>query len=988
MAKEIILGVRVDTGGAETELGKLKAGITELRKEQKRLNEQLKKGGEDSGKYADELAEVDQSLKTLNKQYTKTIRDQTTLNTNMKKGANTVDGLRTKLSGLTVEWKSVAIGSKRFRELEKEIKDTSNELKTLESRVGNNTRDVGNYGKAIGGVSRSLKRLGTLLVTVWAGRAIKNAFNVIKDFEQAQANLRSITGATEKEMVKMNKAARALGASTIFTAKQVSELQTEFAKLGFSTQEILNATEATLSLAAATGTDLAEAATVAGATVRGFGLDTTETQRVVDVMAKSFSSSALNMEKFKTAMSTVAPVAKSAGLSIEETTSFLAVLVDRGVDASTAGTGLRNVFLELTKNGLTFNEAMEMINSSSNKNATALELFGKRGATIGTILASTSGEVAILNDKLNDAAGSAEEMANIQLETLSGKLKLLTSAWEGFILGIEKGDGILAKFIRKAITQLTEFLGFINKFTKSQADFADDAFNEQEKNEEKRQNRRIANLKKFAKLSRTALVDEFVKIEAAIKRIPTLGGAVIDPADQAKLASLQKQLLALNEVQSIRNKGISEEAALQTILEGKLADITDRNDRLNKSFEDQKSKIEGLNKQLEKTLSGPDKFRLQDQLNQANKDLIALGVSAGMVSGEFNAIKNALKSLQEVVGGAGGEEGVIEETGRTVKFLRNEIKELNDVIEQQKDRGIIKGFQSDIKDLKDELDLLLEGDLSAELKAKFEGEDVEKIDIRIPGLPTLTDEEEKEVLDRNAKRNAEMLKENEDARKREEDAQREHLKRIQRGAQQFGQISADFIKSQASEDEEIRKEGQKRALSSLATFLIDQLTMTANAAIARATFGSLATPQSIATAGTLGVAQAAILTALINGAAGLAKGLIRGSFAEGGFTGSGEGFSDSTGHQVAGVVHANEYVVPTKVLSTPQGGQMVGLLEAMRRGSFADGGFTTPTMSASQLSANQLSADFNSINFEPVVSVVDIREADEDQQVRVDNSRL
>lgn len=71
-------------------------------------------------------------------------------------------------------------------------------------------------------------------------------------------------------------------------------------------------------------------------------------------------------------------------------------------------------------------------------------------------------------------------------------------------------------------------------------------------------------------------------------------------------------------------------------------------------------------------------------------------------------------------------------------------------------------------------------------------------------------------------------------------------------------------------------------------------------------------------------------------------------FASGGFTGGGLGFKDSTGHSVAGVVHSNEYVIPKKVLDTPLGAQLAGVAEAIRtnKKGFAEGGFTTPTVSS------------------------------------------
>ena len=327
------------------------------------------------------------------------------------------------------------------RRLKKEITSLDTKLKKVDASVGQFQRSVGNYGKAFGKVTGVLRNFG---LAVGGLAVIRNITGIVRGFEQAQADLASVLGVNVEGMKALTDQARELGATTRFTAGEVSQLQKEFAKLGFDQTEIQAMTEATLQLAAATGTELPRAAEVTGATLRGFGLDASETQRVVDVMAKSFSSSSLDMEKFATAMSSVAPVAKTAGLSVEKTTALLGTLTDRGLDASTAGTGLRNIFLELSKRGLSFEEAMLQINSATDKNAASLELFGKRGATVGTILSETSEDVANLEGKLNDAGGAAKEMADKQLNTLNGALDLLKSAWEGFILDLEEGTGVFA----------------------------------------------------------------------------------------------------------------------------------------------------------------------------------------------------------------------------------------------------------------------------------------------------------------------------------------------------------------------------------------------------------------------------------------------------------------------------------------------------------------------------------------------------------------
>ena len=364
-----------------------------------------------------------------------------------QKQSATLNNLRKKYKDLIlVQGKE----TRATRKLRKEITTLDKRLKKVDAATGQFQRSVGNYGKAFGKVTGVLRNFG---LAVGGLAIIRNITGIVRNFEQAQADLASVLGVSVDEMKALTEQARELGATTRFTAGEVSELQKEFAKLGFDQTEIQAMTEATLQLAAATGTELPRAAEVTGSTLRGFGLDASQTQRVVDVMAKSFSSSSLDMEKFATAMSSVAPVAKSAGLSVEQTTALLGTLTDRGLDASTAGTGLRNIFLELAKEGMTFEEAMNQINTASDKNAASLALFGKRGATVGTILSETAEDVSILEGKLNDAGGAAKEMADKQLNTLNGQLDLLKSAWEGFILDLEQGTG--------AFAGLKDVIGFV-----------------------------------------------------------------------------------------------------------------------------------------------------------------------------------------------------------------------------------------------------------------------------------------------------------------------------------------------------------------------------------------------------------------------------------------------------------------------------------------------------------------------------------------------
>tara|TARA_R100000664_G_C2758654_1_gene147749 strand:+ start:3794 stop:5842 length:2049 start_codon:yes stop_codon:yes gene_type:complete len=337
-------------------------------------------------------------------------------------------------------------------------------LTSLLVKVGANIKDFSskmvNVKKTTDNVSKRFNQFAKAAKVAFAvafAAAVRSAVLTIKDFEKANSNLQAVLGdkGTEGAMNALSETAKKLGSITAFTASEVSSLQTEFAKLGFSVGEIQNATKATLDLAAAAGTDLANAATITGSTIRAFNLDASEATRVTDVMAKSFSISSLDIEKFSTAMGNVAPVAASAGVSVERTTAMLGTITDAGVDASTAGTALRNIFLELSKSGMSFEDAMNMIATATDKNKVAMELFGKRGAVVATVLADNTSKIDEMTLSLEDASGAANEMAETQLDNLAGSITKLGSAWEGFILSISDSPGIL----KKAIDGMSTLLG-------------------------------------------------------------------------------------------------------------------------------------------------------------------------------------------------------------------------------------------------------------------------------------------------------------------------------------------------------------------------------------------------------------------------------------------------------------------------------------------------------------------------------------------------
>ena len=142
---------------------------------------------------------------------------------------------------------------KKTKNLGKDVKD-----------VGKQTTDLNASFAAlpgpIGSVISSLKMLRVAMLSsgigavVVAAGALAGLFVAATkkgaEFAKQMSTLKAVSGATAEQMDKLSTSAKDLGATTQFTAIQVGELQTEFAKMGFTTNQILDATEATLNLAA------------------------------------------------------------------------------------------------------------------------------------------------------------------------------------------------------------------------------------------------------------------------------------------------------------------------------------------------------------------------------------------------------------------------------------------------------------------------------------------------------------------------------------------------------------------------------------------------------------------------------------------------------------------------------------------------------------------------------------------------------------------
>lgn len=311
--------------------------------------------------------------------------------------------------------------------------------------VGLSTRGLNrDLGKMRRGFNRSfgeIKAAGRKMTMAISAPLVAlgaKATKVFVGFEHSMAKVRAVSGATNTEFAKLESSAKALGRTTIFTAAQVAELQLVLAKMGVSADEIVKVEQSILQLAQATDSDLAQAADVVSSTLRAFGKDMSHGRHLSDVMAASFSNTALSMDSFSNSMTYVAPVAKAAGVSIEQATAMLGILANNGIRGSKAGRALRRILTDLGSTGKPVGEAIADLAAKGLDLEQSMDEVGRSAQTQLLILANNVEQLEPMAQGYANADGAAAKMAETMDNTTFGAFKRMSSAIEGVQLSIGK----------------------------------------------------------------------------------------------------------------------------------------------------------------------------------------------------------------------------------------------------------------------------------------------------------------------------------------------------------------------------------------------------------------------------------------------------------------------------------------------------------------------------------------------------------------------
>lgn len=357
---------------------------------------------------------------------------------------------------------SKATNPKRYRELEDQIRRTEKALAEAQRSTRGFLASLLSLDKIATSIKGFFMGLGMVIMTQVIG-AFKQLTNIIQDFERANSKLASVLGTTIDGVSRLTDQAKYLGRTTTATASQVTGLQTELAKLGFTQNVIEKLTPSVLKFAKAVDTDLSSAAAFAGAAMRMFNKDADQAEAVMASFAVATTKSALDFHKLEASLSTVGPVANAFGFSLEETTALLGQLSNAGFDASSAATATRNILLNLADANGDLAKALggpvtnldELVNGLNKLNAEgvdlakALELTDKRSVAAFSTFLNGSDSILALRDSITDCTGDFQQMAATMNDNAAG-------SWLGFQSAVE---GLILKFFsfREALKTLYEW---------------------------------------------------------------------------------------------------------------------------------------------------------------------------------------------------------------------------------------------------------------------------------------------------------------------------------------------------------------------------------------------------------------------------------------------------------------------------------------------------------------------------------------------------
>ena len=400
-----------------------------------------------------------------------------------------LEALKTAQEQAKAQMENGDLGKDKYDALQREIIATEQELERLAKEaananaalnkldsVGQTLQDVGNK---MAGVGKTLTTNVTTPIVAIGAAAVKTT----ADFDAQMSKVQAISGATGDEFDALREKAREMGAKTKFSASEAGAAFEYMAMAGWKTGDMLDGIEGIMSLAAASGEDLATTSDIVTDALTAFGLTAKDSGHFADILAAASSNANTNVSMMGETFKYAAPIAGALGYTAEDTALAIGLMANAGIKSSQAGTSLRKMMTELTGeikisgdaigdvviqttnadgSMRSFNDIiMDCRNafsklSESEKASTAEALVGKTAMSgFLAIMNASEADLNKLSSAIDNCDESAEKMAATMQDNLNGQITILKSALQE--LAIQIGDALMPT-VRNIVSKVQEFV--------------------------------------------------------------------------------------------------------------------------------------------------------------------------------------------------------------------------------------------------------------------------------------------------------------------------------------------------------------------------------------------------------------------------------------------------------------------------------------------------------------------------------------------------
>ncbi len=294
------------------------------------------------------------------------------------------------------------------------------------------------------GFQNMLRGLGVYVGLFSLIMLFRSAVGIMADFEQAQINIKAVTGKSLQENKALSDQARVLALRYGQAAKSVLELDLALIKLGFSETDVMKMSKPIMTGSVALRAEPEELAKTTGAILQAMKIPVSQTQDVIDKLAKAADLSAMDWSDLQTMLPRAMQSASLAGLNLDQLLALFAMARNAQVHVASGSVAIKNMLIK----GAIWNKDMKtmlnMIVSSPDKIKAAYKMFGSKTLVTALPLAEAQklGDIDEFQKKLSETfSGYAEQIASVRLDSVRGRLTLFTRSYEEMVLAIDDGSG-------------------------------------------------------------------------------------------------------------------------------------------------------------------------------------------------------------------------------------------------------------------------------------------------------------------------------------------------------------------------------------------------------------------------------------------------------------------------------------------------------------------------------------------------------------------